>query len=483
MGELLVRGVKEQVIQFLSSQWPLSAKSLYLKVRKQKSCTYQAVHKMLQEMLREGILAKQDNGYALNLDWIKRLKSTSDSLERTYNRQEAIEYPKTYVFNTYMAMGRFIIRRFLRLKNPSNKVSVCRWRHMYSLIGLAKEAVDTLKKSASQTPYYILCCKNSPYDQFLTRTYEDLGGRVLLNVDGVGDPDVFVRGDYIIEVYPPKELKEEWDYVHNTYSTPAFDFKRVTDLLHERKGHITVSIHRDPVLADQLRMETLKLFTENSLSSLIPIQSAEDHTNEMFRMFRTSPFWKELSHDTGLAYTFFSENEEEYTRFIRVIQQNESNLSPDNVCIYAVPLHHYKAIFDYFREHRVQWMVQHHSLRWHYQTIKKALGEKEAHRLLQNPEINKSKYGVETRILKRNLPFTLGAFEKGMWVMYPREKRVVGFASREEKMIASFTQLFDDYWNESEPYNWKKILTEFEREQLPLKLSIRKKAGTLESIP
>lgn len=454
MEELLARGLKELVIGFLSKEWPLSAKSIYLRVRKQKACSYQAVHKMLQELLKENVLVKQDKEYALSIDWIKRLKSMTDILEKTYAKQEAIEYPKTYEFDTAIAMGRFIINRFLKLENPNNKVSVCRWRHMFSLIGLSKEEIEALRKSAARVPYYILCQKSSPFDRFLAQTYEGLGGKVLCDVEGIGDPDIFVHGDYILEVHAPRDYKREWDVLHYSYGTPDFDMNHLIQTLHLKKWRILVSVNKDPVLADQLRKETLLFFSQRPKTSLKIIQGGQDHHNDLSYFFQKAKYWRELSHDLGLPYTFYS-NEKEFMKISQLIMKNRA-MHAEGM------LEHYRAIFDFFKKHKMQWIVQWDGLRWHYELVKQQLGEQAARQLLKNPEKNYAKYGVETRVLKKNIPFSLNAFDVGGGIRFPRDKTISGFSSEDEKVLRGLNRIFELYWDQSEHYNYRHILKEIE---------------------
>jgi predicted transcriptional regulator len=74
--------VKDAIILILSKEWPLRAKEIYPRVKKHKlNVSYQAVHKELQWLLKNGILQKEHKSYSLNKIWIGKLKKFVEKLE------------------------------------------------------------------------------------------------------------------------------------------------------------------------------------------------------------------------------------------------------------------------------------------------------------------------------------------------------------------------------------------------------------------
>jgi len=73
------------IIQYLSINWPDSTKKIHNYVKRcGKLITYQAVHKTVKELIKERILEKQSEGYALTMHWIKTSKTYFSNLERDY---------------------------------------------------------------------------------------------------------------------------------------------------------------------------------------------------------------------------------------------------------------------------------------------------------------------------------------------------------------------------------------------------------------
>ncbi len=76
--------VKDAIISILASEWPLSAKKIYHRVRKMKRVSYQAVHKALKELTDESILEKTNKNYRISLSWIKSMEDFLNKLEVSY---------------------------------------------------------------------------------------------------------------------------------------------------------------------------------------------------------------------------------------------------------------------------------------------------------------------------------------------------------------------------------------------------------------
>lgn len=86
MGKIKKRNVRETIISILSREFPLSIKKIYNKVKREHSLnvTYQAVFKIIKEMLDDNILEKSEKEYKLNINWIKDLENELEIIKRNY---------------------------------------------------------------------------------------------------------------------------------------------------------------------------------------------------------------------------------------------------------------------------------------------------------------------------------------------------------------------------------------------------------------
>src|SRR3989344_5021868 len=69
---------KDFILAILSKEFPLTSKQIFNKVKleSKKQISYQAVHKVLQEMVLSGILSKENALYQINSNWINQMKKT-----------------------------------------------------------------------------------------------------------------------------------------------------------------------------------------------------------------------------------------------------------------------------------------------------------------------------------------------------------------------------------------------------------------------
>lgn len=86
MGRTKKRNVRESIISILSREFPLSLMKIYNKVKKDYSLdvTYQAVFKVVKEMLNDGIIERREKEYQLNVKWIKELENELDIIKKSY---------------------------------------------------------------------------------------------------------------------------------------------------------------------------------------------------------------------------------------------------------------------------------------------------------------------------------------------------------------------------------------------------------------
>jgi len=89
MGKTKKRNVRESIISILSREYPLSIRKIYALVKKEYKLevTYQAVFKLVKEMLSDGILenAESKMEYRLNMAWIRQLEDELSVIRKSYN--------------------------------------------------------------------------------------------------------------------------------------------------------------------------------------------------------------------------------------------------------------------------------------------------------------------------------------------------------------------------------------------------------------
>src|SRR4030042_3686932 len=106
--------VKDLIIQLLGEEWPLTARQIHLKIRRQTPTfmTYQGVHKAVRQLEEAGVITRKDNAYAVNLDWLKSIRTFSELVQRKYLSnvsQESSPDKMSFVFDTISEADDFLL--------------------------------------------------------------------------------------------------------------------------------------------------------------------------------------------------------------------------------------------------------------------------------------------------------------------------------------------------------------------------------------
>lgn len=264
---------KDAIISILGTRWPLSLKQIFQIAKKEYaiSASYQAIHKMLNLLLAEGVVVKEETGYSLNPDWIKKIKSFGDQLDRVYSKSSNFKdfQNKDIInlyFNNFIDMARFIIHTFHGdFPNLGNKPKVAMMWHAWMPIGANESDFEQLKKIFI-VPYYGLYRGNTALDIFANQMLVKLGKKSLQNVDYPADGDILVQGDYVAQVFYSADFKKKISRIFKkTKSVENFNMVEIFQVYAE-KNPVKVVISNNPELADSLREEGIKLYEKHHQS-------------------------------------------------------------------------------------------------------------------------------------------------------------------------------------------------------------------------
>ena len=87
---------KEKAVNILSESWPLTGKQIFEKLTREYShkITYQGTHKLLAELMEEGIIEKADSKYRLNRQWLDNTKKFFEQANKRYESSTKTETVK-----------------------------------------------------------------------------------------------------------------------------------------------------------------------------------------------------------------------------------------------------------------------------------------------------------------------------------------------------------------------------------------------------
>lgn len=251
---------KGQIIYCLSNEWPLSAKELHKAIRKkfERGITYQAVHKVVKELVNEKVLEKKERGYSLSTVWVDRmgefLKNVKSSLlESKFDQIETVEKEADVrEFYSIIDLARFLLFDFIQRPNLKKKGFVC-WQRMYDLTGLSKEEIDTLRNSSKENKWVILCKRNNRVATMFSNTYKKMGLSVQFsNSLPEIDYDIWVWGDFIAQIHYPRYINIFWDAAFNIRRIIDLDFESLLHTTHQRlKNPVKVYVFKDKLLVQE----------------------------------------------------------------------------------------------------------------------------------------------------------------------------------------------------------------------------------------
>jgi len=262
---------KDLIISNLIDEWPLTAKQLFNRISKQgaQKVTYQAVHKMLILLVFEEVVIKQGAGYCLNKSWVEKIKKFSDNLNAVYSKEKKIpvnysfDKPIFLTFDNFSEVARFLIYDFHgALPNPPKEIALCLWNHAWPAIGLSDKEYSLISRMFGCGKYFSLTKCSSSLDKIFGNILEKLGKKNKCGVSFSAQQDTFVHDDIIMQIFLPPVITEQMDKI---YSIKKIDAEGINELfrgLLSKPTKINAIIFRNPELANELREETLAIFSK-----------------------------------------------------------------------------------------------------------------------------------------------------------------------------------------------------------------------------
>jgi len=261
--------ISDFIIEILSNEWPLTTKQVYNKLKRNYgvNVTYQAIHKHVKEMLEQKMLSKDGSKLVISYSWVKKLSNYAKSLESSLGEMNGKD-SRMIIFSSFIELGKFTINDFNgnssgKYPNPENKDFVCMWNHAWPLSGVSQEEHETMKKTFSETTHWNICRNNTLLDNFTSNYLKKLGKNIAMNKDFSMKNDTMVSGDYVMQIFFPKEFEKEMNKIYNkTRTEKDMDIKELFELS-SKPCEIKAIIFKNQQMADMLREEAKNICSES----------------------------------------------------------------------------------------------------------------------------------------------------------------------------------------------------------------------------
>ena len=254
---------KEIIVKALGNRWPLSAKEIHSSLVREYGLqsTYQAIHKSVQELESEGIIAKTDKKYALDRNWIEKSRNYFQSLNRSYEKNESMaEDEMTIKYNNYtdfpLMLGNiFNTKKFAVTKDPDVYAMT---RHLYWPLKFNFKDFELCKSVGANARPHIVCSKDSPFDRLIQKYYKIAKWpAAIIGSDIETEEDIIVQGHTIVQIKFSGRTKQKLDEIYSKVTSMADLFKQYIKN-NANYLEIEVKITQNPQLAEMARQNIKK---------------------------------------------------------------------------------------------------------------------------------------------------------------------------------------------------------------------------------
>lgn len=267
---------KDLIIKILSYEWPLPIKKLKSLLKKEYSLSlsYQSIYQNLNELIEKEIVEKKDNEFLLNMDWIEQIQEFGKAVEQTYKGNRKIigtEIQSTQLtFKSAYELFKFILEMISNhldtfsdedKKTGDIQLAFAQQTHLFSPFVASKADYKLIKKFSQYGSVYYACKSDSMIDKMLANFYKSFNAKVKLGVDVASDSDIFVIGDWVIQIFFPTTVKKDIAKIYSsTKDILSLDIVKFYWNLGHQSQDLEVLLNKNPTLSSQIRERILNYF-------------------------------------------------------------------------------------------------------------------------------------------------------------------------------------------------------------------------------
>ncbi len=261
------KSTKSLIISSLGNDFPLSLNQVSKEVRKQKNISYQAVFKVMGELVKGRIVDKIDKQYFLNKDWVDGQTKDfsryySNYFNINYNQNEI--YPESLIqvfkFQSLREMVDFIMQGYVKgliSKTGNVYISV---KRLHPLVPTS--IISLLKKIATENNIYVACESNGYADKITAKLFKSLGLNTKLGAD-IPNRNSVCFEDCLLQYYlffPAEYKKKVHAFSDNVKEKSGMSIIQMTADIFYRKADIYLTLIRDHVVIGDIKTKIQKEF-------------------------------------------------------------------------------------------------------------------------------------------------------------------------------------------------------------------------------
>ncbi|HIG98778.1 TPA: hypothetical protein HA231_05135 [Candidatus Woesearchaeota archaeon] len=252
---------KERVVEILGEFWPLTARKLYLKLKKRYGfmSTYQAAYRAVTELLTQDVLVKEGKNYSLSPEWIERMVNVTDSLLDKYTQAGRINPSVSLQKLTFQSIGDawdFIISKASSGFFGTSSHCYLQVPRLFP-VPLSDSQKAVMAQFLQKTKTTVFCRRKGPLEKLVSNYLSHLGASVHIGVSCAQPTNSLIIGTSVVSMHV---LYTETDYarlstlynsIKNILSVNIF--KKFSSIMQEKR-RVVITINRIPeIFADVLR--------------------------------------------------------------------------------------------------------------------------------------------------------------------------------------------------------------------------------------
>jgi len=275
IGLLVEKSTKNQIIQILSEEWPLSAKQIHNILQKQYTSTasYQATHKMIKILKENQTIETDGKNYKLSKNWISNLDRFSNNLKDKYlNDKKNYVIPENFQgtikweFDDYSLFSVEMAKHFAKKSfvGTGELIGLGILKHAWWPLKFRFIDFNILTNMINNAnDSYIVIQEDMPFDKWIVKQYSAAKmtgiriGEKNLNLK----KDLAIHGNSIIEVTYSKETNKMLDEIYSQTKDLGDLFKHyVKYSISKNPAKIEVTITKNPELAELMRTQLIEKY-------------------------------------------------------------------------------------------------------------------------------------------------------------------------------------------------------------------------------
>lgn len=231
---------------------PLTAKQAHSRVVKAGgNITYQGIHKALGEMVVDGVVARDSEGYRLDDKW---LASVDSFLSKARLGEDA--KPGVYAFDSVYAADEFMLRLFARLPVSGRPKLVLAWSHfwipLFLELGKYEAAIGVMKKYR----VHALSYADTPIDRWCADFWASKGVKHSLGSQNRFGEVISAQG-VVLQAYYPAKFLHQLDLIYSRKLPNNLDRSELFDNSFEAASRVFVSVAMNNKLSERLQADVL----------------------------------------------------------------------------------------------------------------------------------------------------------------------------------------------------------------------------------